>query len=171
MSSFARVLLATDFSDQARAANAWAAKMAKSDGGTVVLVHAPEGDLVAAASSLAGYIQEEALDLGRYREEFRRGAERALAVAAAEVEAMGVPVEAHLLSNRARPWEAIVRAADELHCDVIVLASRGRGALAKLWIGTTAEKVVRMANCPVMTVHLGDLVALKSPSESSSARG
>lgn len=159
MSSFSRILLATDFSDHARAAYSWAAGVATPGRGVVVLVHAPEGDLVAAAPSLAGFIQAEALDLGRYREEFRLGAKRALAAAASEIEALGVTVEPHLLAADGRPSQAIVLAAETLHCDVIVLASHGRGGLAKILIGSTAEKVVRMASCPVLTVPLQDSTA------------
>ncbi|MDP6850421.1 MAG: universal stress protein, partial [Planctomycetota bacterium] len=76
---FKRVLLATDFSEHARAAYPWAAEMARKSDGTVVLVHAFEDDLVAAAPALSGYVQTEALDLGQYRDEFRCGSAAALA--------------------------------------------------------------------------------------------
>ena len=103
-------------------------------------------------------MQAEALDLGKYREEFRRGSEAALAAAAEEVEALNSAVETHLIEGGGRPWQAIVQAAKDLNCGAIVLSTHGRGGLAHILIGSTAEKIVRTAHCPVLTVHLGDHV-------------
>lgn len=152
---FQRILLATDFSADAKVAYRWAAELARRTGGTVVLVHALEDDLVAAAPALSGYVPAEALDLGRYRQEFRRGAESALAAARAELEALGVAVESHLVEGR-KPWQAVVEAASQFRCGMIVMSTHGRGGLAHLLIGSTVEKVVRAAKCPVLTVHAGD---------------
>ena len=55
---FSRVLLSTDFSEQAEEAYPWAAKLASCDGGTVVLMHALEDDLVATAPVFAGYMAD-----------------------------------------------------------------------------------------------------------------
>ena len=87
---FQRILLATDFSKNAHSAYAWAEKLAQSNQGTVVLVHALEDDLVATAPVFAGYMQAGVLDVGRYREEFRAAAKRALEEAA---DAMVLPDE------------------------------------------------------------------------------
>lgn len=152
---FQRVLLATDFSTQAEAAYAWAARMARADGGTVVLVHAMEDDLVASAPVFANYMAPGALDLGDYRKEFRRGAEKALETAADKVRALGVEVEAHLVEH-GKPSSSIVFAATEYGCSVIVISTHGRGGLAHLLLGSTAERVVRLARMPVLTVHEGD---------------
>lgn len=152
---FSRILVATDFSDHARQAYPWAAQLARSNDGVVVLVHVLEGDLVASAPAFAGYMQADTLDLGRYREEFQKAAESALEQAASEIRAEGVKVETHLIQGK-RPSEALVRAAEELKCKVMVISTHGRGGLAKFLLGSTAEKVVRTAPCPVFTVHLGD---------------
>ncbi len=152
---FRRILLSTDFSDQARLAYRWAAQLARQSGGKVILIHVFEADVVAAAPALSGYMPAEALDLGKYREEFRNGAQEALGKAAEELRALGAEVEAHLVEG-SRPWQAIVAAAEEFDCGVIVLGTHGRGGLAHLLIGSTAEKVVRSADCPVLTVHEGD---------------
>lgn len=158
---FSRILLATDFSDHSKQAYPWAARLASSNDGKVVLVHALEGDLVANAPVFAGYMQAETLDVSRYRDEFRNAAEAALAQAAEEVRALGAEVETHLIQGK-RPSEVLVRAADELDCKVIVISTHGRGGLAKFLLGSTAEKVVRIAHCPVFTIHMGDV----SPDES-----
>lgn len=153
---FRRVLLATDFSPQAEAAYPWAARLAASNDGCVVLAHALEDDLVAAAPVFAHYLAPGALDVGQYREQFRRGAALALTAAAGRVRAHGVEVET-LLLERGKPAQALVEAALEQRCSAIVIATHGRSGLAHLLLGSTAEKVVRTARVPVLTVHEGDL--------------
>ncbi len=49
-------------------------------------------------------------------------------------------------------WE-IIQYAKEKNIDLIVLGTHGRGALAHLLLGSVAEKVVRKAPCPVLTVR------------------
>lgn len=51
-----------------------------------------------------------------------------------------------------KPFVEIVRAAKERDADLIVIGTHGRTGLAHMLIGSTAEKVVRMAPCPVLTV-------------------
>ena len=152
---FSRLLLTTDFSSQAEQAYPWAARLATSNDGVIQLIHALEDDLVATAPVFANYMAPGALDLGNYREEFRTGAKRALEEAAEKMRALGAKVEVHLV-EKGKPSAAIVAAAEELRCSVIVLSTHGRGGLAHLLLGSTAEKVVRLAKVPVLTVHEGD---------------
>jgi nucleotide-binding universal stress UspA family protein len=51
------------------------------------------------------------------------------------------------------PADEILKAARELHCDLIVLATHGRTGLERLLLGSTAEQVIRRATCPVMTTR------------------
>jgi len=51
------------------------------------------------------------------------------------------------------PFLEIVRYAKENDIDLIVLGTHGRGALVHLLLGSVAEKVVRKAPCPVLTVR------------------
>jgi nucleotide-binding universal stress UspA family protein len=48
---------------------------------------------------------------------------------------------------------AILRTAEEVQCDLIVLGTHGRTGLGRLLMGSTAEQVARRANCPVLTVR------------------
>ena len=52
-----------------------------------------------------------------------------------------------------RPYEEIVRLASEIDADLIVLATRGHSGLKRLLLGSTAERVVRSAPCPVLVVR------------------
>jgi nucleotide-binding universal stress UspA family protein len=51
-----------------------------------------------------------------------------------------------------RPADAIVRLARERNVDLIVMATHGRTGLGHAVLGSVAEKVVRLAPCPVLTV-------------------
>lgn len=52
-----------------------------------------------------------------------------------------------------RPSRRIVEYADENDCDLIVMGTHGRGGLDRLLLGSVAERVVRAASVPVMTVQ------------------
>ena len=51
------------------------------------------------------------------------------------------------------PFVEIVRYARDQNCDLIVIGTHGRSGLAHVLLGSTAEKVVRKAPCPVLTVR------------------
>jgi nucleotide-binding universal stress UspA family protein len=46
----------------------------------------------------------------------------------------------------------ITRVAADTHCDLIVMGTHGRSGLGRLFLGSVAEKVMRKATCPVLTV-------------------
>jgi nucleotide-binding universal stress UspA family protein len=50
------------------------------------------------------------------------------------------------------PFEKIIDVAEEHRIDLIVMSTRGRSGLKRLIIGNVAEKVVRYAPCPVLTI-------------------
>ena len=54
------------------------------------------------------------------------------------------------------PSKAIVDAAKEANIDLIVMGTHGRTGLKHFVLGSVAERVVRHAPCPVLTVRLGD---------------
>ncbi len=51
------------------------------------------------------------------------------------------------------PVDEIVTLGAEIGADVIVLGTHGRRGLQRLWLGSVAERVVRMATCPVLVVR------------------
>jgi nucleotide-binding universal stress UspA family protein len=58
------------------------------------------------------------------------------------------PDNCHVVSGK--PFEEIVKLARELHIDLIVLPTRGQSGLKRIALGSTAERVVRFASCPVL---------------------
>lgn len=52
------------------------------------------------------------------------------------------------------PFQEIINAADEKGADIIVIGTHGRTGLSHAMMGSVAEKVVRKAPCPVLTVRM-----------------
>ena len=63
----------------------------------------------------------------------------------------GIAVE--LVATHGQIVDEILRLSEESHADLIVLGTHGRGGLGHLILGSVAERVVRLARCPVLTVH------------------
>jgi nucleotide-binding universal stress UspA family protein len=53
------------------------------------------------------------------------------------------------------PGHQIVGYAHEIHADLIALSSHGQTGLTRLLLGSVAEKVVRLAHCPVLVMKKG----------------
>ena len=66
------------------------------------------------------------------------------------------PENCHIRTGR--PYEEIKKLARELNVDLIVLGSRGNTGLKGVFVGSTAERVVRFAPCPVLVVRRGKCV-------------
>ncbi len=82
-------------------------------------------------------------------------------------------LQVRLVVLRGNAAEEIVRTSEEENADLIVIATRGRTGLDRLIFGSVAEKVVRLAKCPVLTIasrpEKGELTMqeteMKSPEE------
>jgi len=84
--------------------------------------------------------------------EGRRRAKHALSKLGARIlESGGVPYRSVVRTGK--PFREITRAARELDADLIVLSTHGRMGLDRFYLGSTAERVVRHAACPVLVVR------------------
>jgi|SRR5271170_1169834 nucleotide-binding universal stress UspA family protein len=135
-----RILVATDFSDQASKALEWARTFAGALGAKLVLLHvinifslAETGCVMAGVDPLH-LVREQAQ---RYMDEVKR-----------------VVPDAETLIREASPRPAIVDAALELDCQMIIMGTHGRSGLAHLLLGSVAEYVVRNSKVPVLTVRV-----------------
>lgn len=81
----------------------------------------------------------------------RAGAERALADALSQARALHPTVDGAVRIGRAH--EALIAAARDAGADLVVVARHGGSQLARAWIGGTAQKVIGLAECPVL-VHV-----------------
>jgi nucleotide-binding universal stress UspA family protein len=56
------------------------------------------------------------------------------------------------------PSREVLTYAEEIGCDLVVMGTHGRGGLNRLLLGSVAERVVRSATIPVMTVRVGEAI-------------
>jgi len=138
-----RILYPTDFSENAAAAWPYALHMAEQLGARVLLLHVTPGPYPAPETFLSAEQWREIFAAHRREAEVQLGA---LASTAPEV-------KAEILVTRGVPFLEIVRVAAERKADLIVMGTHGRTGLAHALMGSVAEKVVRMAACPVLTVR------------------
>lgn len=138
-----RILAPTDFSAYSKQALRYAAALAQSFQGKLYVMHVYELALTGAILPAEAYPEVVMTEEQTAEKERLNQIADALRSAGIEVE----PVFA-----LGRPYIEIVRAARDLEVDVIVLATRGRQGLSHLIFGSTAERVVRLAACPVLTV-------------------
>lgn len=141
-----RVLVPTDFSDSARHALTYGVSFAREFGAELLLVHVVENLTVGYASDLFPVPMAEVF------EEISGYARSELAKLAAEVREKGVTVRE--IVAQGKPSAEIVRIAGEEQADVIVLGTHGKGMLDKALFGSTTERVIRKAPCPVLSCRL-----------------
>jgi nucleotide-binding universal stress UspA family protein len=136
---FEQILLAVDGSEHAL-------KAAKLAGDLARAVNAAHLRIVTAYDPIPSYLGEpnfqHVIDAG-----LREANDR---VDKARNAAGKVPAEVHTEFIAGDPAEVIVNVATTRHCCVIVMGSRGLGRLAGLVLGSTSQKVVSHAPCPVL---------------------
>lgn len=145
MTPITRILVPTDFSATSDAALAHARRLAEQFGASLHLVHAFAEPYAATGADLYGIVPLPV------REDLLRDAEARLEerLPRAEREKNGGTAEViHGL-----PATAIVRHAANIGADLIVMGTHGRGGVAHLLLGSVAERVVRTAPCPVLTIR------------------
>jgi nucleotide-binding universal stress UspA family protein len=134
-----RILIATDFSPQARNALHWARSFADAFGAKLILLHVIDVFSLAEIACVTGGIDP----LHLLREQAHKSMGELKAV---------VP-DAQTVIRDGSPRPAIVNAALELNCQMIIMGTHGRSGLAHLLLGSVAEYVVRSSKVPVLTIH------------------
>lgn len=86
-------------------------------------------------------------------------AERAILPLRTGLEARGIPTKSRLMEGA--PADVIVARARELGAELIVMGTHGRSGFKRFLLGSTAERVVRTATVPVLTVHLEEQSATR----------
>lgn len=144
MTKIRRIVCPTDFSPTARRASDYAAEMARSFGAEVVLLHViPELNYPTRSFGMASAFPH-------LREELHTRAQEELTAEAKRVDPSG-RIKTELRDGVAH--EQILDCAKTQAADLIVIGTHGHTGLAHLVLGSTAERVVRMSECPVMTVR------------------
>jgi nucleotide-binding universal stress UspA family protein len=141
-----RILVPTDFSESARHALTYGFSFAREYNAELLLLHVVEVVPVGYASDLFP------TSMAAVFQEVSAYARAELAKLAALGQERGVAVRELVLQGK--PSAEIVRAAREQAVDMIVLGTHGKGMLDKALFGSTTERVVRGAPCPVLTCRL-----------------
>jgi nucleotide-binding universal stress UspA family protein len=143
------ILHPTDFSERSDQAFRLACSLARDHGARVIVLHV-------APPPVAGYVGGVMTpEPGRHDEEWWDQLRRR------QPDDPRVPVERVL--GEGRPAEAILRAARERQCDLIVMGTHGRTGLGRALMGSVAEEVVRKAPCPVLTIKVPGHPAPEAP--------
>ena len=139
-----RILVPTDFSADAAAALTYAVRFAQPFGASIHLLHVVADPMAAGAWSSEVYTAETAgLHINLVRD-----AEQRLQQQAAE---KGAPITTEVRTGHTA--HAILDLANKKGIDLIVMGTHGRTGLAHLVMGSVAERVVRLAPCPVLTLR------------------
>ncbi|MEM7198997.1 MAG: universal stress protein [Planctomycetota bacterium] len=143
MPKYRKIVVPTDFSAGSQAAFAMALELAKEHGSEIVLVHVVEPPVYPGVG-LAGSTNFPAV-----YQELRQAAEAHMQRIIGEEVPDGMTCRAVLRDGR--PFHEVVELAAEEKADLIVIATHGYTGLKHFMLGSTAERVVRLAGCPVLT--------------------
>jgi nucleotide-binding universal stress UspA family protein len=145
-----RILVGTDFSLTASVAVDWAVELARQQGARVELVHS-----VTVPPSVPEYVASSAIAAGpAFDAEVRRAAFDRLEKEAAALRDRGIEVDTWMALGT--PSQVICDRASEISARAIVVGTRGLTGLRHLLLGSTTERVVQKAPCPVLSVHPED---------------
>ena len=139
-----RVLVPTDFSEASQVALEYAVAVAEAFEASLHLLHVVErlpSDVWQSSS---------AVPAGLY-EEVERGAREGVNRLLTEQQRTRLRVQSAVQAGK--PFLEIIRYARDHDIDLIVMGTHGRGPVVQLLMGSVAEKVVRKAPCPVLTVR------------------
>ncbi len=143
---YTHILLATDFSPHAELAARRSLELAKRYGARVSIVHVLDNMIL-----YDDFTDPIPFDQVNLYQELEKSSQQLLNRLAEKLAPEKEQLETHLLSGN--PGHEILEFADSNQVDLIVLGSHGRQGIERL-LGSVAAKIVKKANCDVLTVHL-----------------
>jgi nucleotide-binding universal stress UspA family protein len=141
------VLVATDFSEPSVSALEYGRALARTFQGTLHVLHVVQDVIIYGPADIAaGMVYSD------IQREFQDTARRELDKAVRDDDRRELNAQSVLLTSSS-PASAIAEYAKKSGADVIVIGTHGRTGFTHLFMGSVAEKVVRIAPCPVLTVR------------------
>jgi len=140
---FGRILIPTDFSRTSDAALDYGIELARRFAAEIYLLHVIEETPLGSPES---WLANEPGS----RDSLLHEAQQRLAHRLTELATVATARSEVIFG---RPAETIAEYATERHIDVIVMGTHGRTGVAHLLLGSVAERVMRLAPCPVVTVR------------------
>jgi nucleotide-binding universal stress UspA family protein len=147
MITLKNILVATDFSEPSDAALTYGRALARNFEATLHVVH-----VVDIVSAVVYGAEAYAVSMPEMQQEVEEAARKQLTGLLIDNDPSPLPTRSAILTSNA-PAAAIVNYAASERIDLIVAGTHGRGAVAHLLMGSVAERVVRTAPCPVLTVR------------------
>jgi universal stress protein A len=147
MIAIENILIPTDFEEAADTALTYGRALAERFGATLHVLHVPENICLSAFAA-----ENYAALYPQIQRDVENAARARLAELVIDSDHSGPKTRAVVLTSNA-PALTIVDYAKDHRVDLIVMGTHGRGALAHLIMGSVAERVVRLAPCPVLTVR------------------
>lgn len=138
------ILVPMDFSPYSEQALDYALQLAETFQARITLLHVIETPVLAGGAYMGRAISS-------YTEQLEVEASRLINEYAQRVRDRGLLCEAVI--DHAVPFQQIVNLASARDVDVIVMSTHGRTGLAHMLLGSVAEKVVRLAPCPVLVTR------------------
>lgn len=142
-SGITRIICPIDFSDSSAPALRYAASLAQQAQARLTVVHVVElapdaGDMLVPEGDV-------------YRAARFEAARRSMSETITADVRQACAIDELLLAGR--PYREILRLAGEQHAGLVVMGVRGRGAVDRMFFGSTTQHVVRQAPCPVLTIR------------------
>ena len=164
-----KILYATDLSENARFAFAYAVSLADLYGAKITMLHVLPEVSELMDKHVIGYIDSEKWEEIK-AQHFKEAKEALIGkskdhLAIKQVlhqfsekvkegqEGEGFITE-DIIVERGNPVEKILKHAEERHCDLIVMGTHGHGTLEDVMLGSTARRVIRRSKMPVLVVRL-----------------
>jgi nucleotide-binding universal stress UspA family protein len=141
-------LVPVDFSDHSEKTIQYATQLAALTGASIRLLHVFQIPDFPAAFYQGLYVEHEAVKI--HVETAKREALAQLSLLAEQLHTDGL--EAESILRIGNPYVEIVNAAKEFGVDLIVIGSHGYGGLSRLLLGSTTDRVLQYASCPVLVV-------------------
>jgi nucleotide-binding universal stress UspA family protein len=144
---FKHLLVPTDGSALSDAAVRMAVTLARESGAKVTALHViPEFHVLAYGTEMLADTED------RFIQVTRQHAENYLAEVTKAATQVGVECDT-VSRNHAHPYEVIISVAEQRGCDLIVMASHGRGGMRALLLGSETQKVLTHSAIPVLVVR------------------
>jgi nucleotide-binding universal stress UspA family protein len=147
MIALKHILVATDFEEAAEAAFAYGRGLARAFGATLHVIHVVD-DVASRAASMAGY----GIDFQKIQDDVEQSALERLNNLLSDEDRAELHAKAVVIAS-ASPAQSVVDYATDAGVNLIVVGTHGHRPVARFFIGSVAERIGRMAPCPVLIVR------------------